>query len=222
MAAKARAKGTPGARRRRVAIDGRLVVGVLIVAASVAAVVGIVGAADRRVTVYAAAESLSPGDRIDAGDLVERSVALDGADKLYLTAERVPPDGLVVTRVVRDGELVPIAAVGSTAGERSTSIVLELGSPVSAAVTPGALVDIWAAPASTSGDVSDLGTFGPPIVLTSDAVVVRVLDDEGLVADQGEGVEVLVPRSRIARLLQAIANGDALAVVPAGLPLEAP
>jgi hypothetical protein len=31
-----------------------------------------------------------------------------------------------------------------------------------------------------------------------------------------------VPRTRVARLLQAIANGDALAVVPAGLPLAAP
>jgi hypothetical protein len=58
-------------------------------------------------------------------------------------------------------------------------------------------------------------------VLASDAVVVRVIDDEGIIAgSDGDSVEVLVPRVRIARLLQAIANGDALAIVPAGIPLS--
>jgi hypothetical protein len=213
-------KSVTVSRRRRVVIDARLVFGVLLVAASVAGVMGLVVAADRRVTVYAASDSLSPGDRIHVDDLLERSVALDGADALYLTVGTVPDEGLVVTQVVRDGELVPTAAVGTPAGQRSTSIVLELTAPASAAVVPGALVDVWSAPAAATGEIASLGTFGPPVVLSSDAVVVRVLDDDGLVAaTQGASVEVLVPRSRIARLLQAIANGDALAVVPAGLPL---
>jgi hypothetical protein len=57
-------------------------------------------------------------------------------------------------------------------------------------------------------------------VLTPDAVVIRVIEPEGIVsAADGSSVEVQVPRSRIARLLQAIANGDALAVVPAGIPV---
>ncbi|MEO6114916.1 MAG: hypothetical protein ABIP33_00905 [Pseudolysinimonas sp.] len=71
-------------RRRRSAPDLRLVLGVLLVVGSVAGVYGIVAAADRRVTVYAAASALTPGERIDAGDLVRRSVALDGSDRLYL------------------------------------------------------------------------------------------------------------------------------------------
>jgi hypothetical protein len=58
-------------------------------------------------------------------------------------------------------------------------------------------------------------------VLSADAVVTRVLHPEGIVsAADGESVEVLVPRARIARLLQAIADGAALAVVPAGIPFE--
>src|SRR4051812_7666424 len=103
--------GNPEGRRRRVAIDARLVVGVVIVAASVAGVVALVSAADRRVGVYAAGSSLSPGDRIDAGDLVERNVALDGADSRYLRVGDLPAGGLVVNQVVRGGELLPRAAV---------------------------------------------------------------------------------------------------------------
>lgn len=203
------------ARRRRIAIDPRLIIGVVLVVASIVGVMALVGAADARVTVYAAGAALSPGDRLAIEDLEERSVALDGAESVYLTASRVSGDELVVTRAVSEGELVPISAVGSTVGVRATALVVELSTPVSGTVTPGAIVDVWSAAAAGQG------VFAPPTVLASGATVARVLGDEGLVAGTGGvSVEILVPRSRVARLLQAIANGDALAVVPAGLPLE--
>lgn len=210
----------PTTSRRRPVFDVRLLIGLALVIGSVVGVLAIVTASDRRTTVYAAASSLSPGDRIDAGDLVARQVSLDTAERLYLAPGDVPDEGLVIGAAVRAGELVPRAAVASVEGERSTSLVLELSGRVSAAVVPGAIVDVWAAPQVT-GEVAGLGAFGPPVVLTADAVVVRVVDDEGLVAaSDGDAVEVLVPRNRIARLLQAIANGDALAIVPAGIPLS--
>ena len=202
--------------RRRLRIDPRLLVGIGLVAASVIAVTTLVGAADARVAVYATTEPLAPGDVVTADDLVLRSVALDGAEGHYLTVGGLPGDGFVVTRAVAAGELVPRSAAGSTGGLRATAVVLELSMPLSAAVTPGSLVDVWS---STAGDE---GTPGPPTVVVPDATVVRVLEDEGFVAGASGsvGVEVLVARTRIARLLQAIANGDALAVVPVGLPLE--
>ena len=212
----------PGStRRRRFAVDVRLVIGLLLVAASVAAVTLLVGAADTRVSVYAAAEALVPGDRVDADDLVERSVALDGAEELYLGVDDVPADGFVVAQPVAAGQLVPMSAAGSADGQRATSLVLQLAGPVSTVVETGALVDVWgvATLADTAPGESDTGT---PVVLVSQAPVVRVLDDETLIAGAGGAVstvEVLVPRSRVARLLQAIARGDALAVVPSGLPL---
>ena len=227
----------------------RLVLGVLLVVGSVAGVYGIVAAADRRVTVYAAASALTPGERIDAGDLVQRSVALDGSDRLYLSAGSIPSGGLVVTQPVAKGELLPTSAVGSTAGVRSTSLVLQLATRVSGAVVPGASIDIWAAPSpdavgpvAGSAPSSDGGATGAssggsgdasqdpdaattdataPTVLVSGATVVKVLDDSGgfSVASSGSSVEVLVPRSRVARLLEAIAQKAALSVVPAGIPI---
>jgi len=203
------------APKRRGAIDMRLVLGLVLVAASVAGVVALVGALDGRTTVYAAATSLAPGDRVARADLVERSVSLDGADALYLRADDIPDDGLVIVRPVRDGELLPRTAVGDAAGVRSTALVLRLASPVSGAVRPGSTVDVWSSPAQ-----EDRRGYGAPVVLVPDAVVVRVLEDDRLVGSSDAGaVEVLVPRSKVARVLQAQANGDALAVVPAGLPL---
>jgi hypothetical protein len=49
---------------------------------------------------------------------------------------------------------------------------------------------------------------------------VRVVEPDGIVSPgEGRSVEVLIPRSRIARVLQAVAASDELAVVPAGIPL---
>lgn len=201
--------------RRRVALDARLALGMLLVAASVVAVTFLVGAADTRVVVYASPHTLSPGDRVDADDLVERSVALDGADDLYLRVGDVPDDGFVAAQPVAAGQLVPLSAAGSSDGERATSLVLQLAGPVSSVVESGSLVDVWGVAAPGQGET------GTPLVLASGATVVQVLADESLVGSSGAApsVEVLVPRTRIARLLRAIASGDALAVVPAALPL---
>ncbi len=210
--------GSP--RRRRFAVDLRLVIGLLLVGASVAAVTVLVGAADTRIAVYAAAESLSPGDRVDAGDLVERSVSLDGADELYLRVGALPDEGIVVAQPVAAGQLVPLSAAGTVDGLRATSVVLQLAGPVSTVVESGSLVDVWGV-TLLDGQAGESRT-GTPEVLAAQATVVRVLEDETLIAGTGGGsstVEVLVPRSRVARLLQAIARGDALAVVPSGLPL---
>ncbi|MFW8745975.1 hypothetical protein, partial [Mesorhizobium japonicum] len=104
----------------------------------------------RRTQVYAASGPLEPGERIHASDLVARGVALDGSDSLYLAVGRIPKDGLVVTRGVARGELVPASSVATTSDIDSTTIVLRLATRVSGAVSPGATVDVWAAPPSVA------------------------------------------------------------------------
>lgn len=200
--------------RPRALIDPRLIVGLLLVLASVAGTVGIVAATDRTVPVYAASAALAPGDRIRAGDLVERRVSLDGADRLYLRSGSLPGSGLVVTRPVARGELVPSSAVGTAARAGLTSYVVQVAGRVSGAVAPGASVEVWGTPVPESvGAPAD-----PPAVLAS-ATVVRVTADDGLVARDAVAVEILVPRDRIAGLLQAVADGDRLSLLPESLSL---
>lgn len=212
-------------RRRRLIPDPRLLLGIALIAASVAGVVAVVTAADRRVEVYVAASDLTPGQTVGADEVLVRQVALDDAAARYLAPGDLPPEGLVAVATIRQGELVPRSSLGEAAGLDATALVLELDGEVSSTVEAGAVVDVWAtAEPSTFADADDdtgpVGAFGAPVVLSPDAVVVRVLDDDGLVSGgEGRSVEVLIPRIRVARLLQAIANGDALAIVPAGVPL---
>jgi hypothetical protein len=209
-----RSVGARGATpRRRFAIDPRLLVGALLVAASVAGVTWIVGAADRTVAVYAAKSALYPGDRVSADDLAVARVRLGPGEERYLTVADLPDDGAVISRAVGEGELLPAAAVGAAEGSTLAAVVVRLSGPLSDAARPGTAVDLWAA------ERLDSSRFGPPAVLVPGATIVRVVEDEGLVADDGVALEVLVPRTSVARLLEALSNEDAVAAVPVSVPL---
>jgi hypothetical protein len=80
-------------------------------------------------------------------------------------------------------------------------------------VAEGSVVDLW------SASVVDEGGFGAPAVLASSATVVRVLEPDGLVAGRdGGSVEILIDRAKLARVLEAMSNADAISIVPVSLP----
>ena len=199
--------------RRGFTLDPRLLIGLLLVAGSVAAVVAIVSTADETIEVYSARAPLSPGDRIESSDLNMSSVRLANAGDLYLLSGEVPDGGFVMTRSVSAGELVPASAVGSTSGLSLTALVLSVDGALAASIEAGSPVDVW------SSREGETGVFGPPSVIVSGATVVRLVEEDTIVAgSQSVAVEILVPRARVARVLEALSNSDVLSVVPASIP----
>lgn len=193
---------------RRFWFDPRFAVGILLILASVAGVCLLLAAQDRSVQVYVARDALVPGERVNAGDLELANVRVPASAR-YATPGTLP-GGAVVLRSVSKGELVPATAVGNAVDAASTSVVVTASGPVSASVTAGAAVDVWAARSATDKD------YAPPTVLVANAVVVSVAHDETLMVDRGSvSVEVRVPAARVASVLQAIADGQILSVVPA-------
>ena len=73
-------------QRKRFWFDPRLAIGLVLIVASVAGVLGIVSSADASVSVLAARDSLAPGDRIDEDDLIATSVRLSGADPIGMAS----------------------------------------------------------------------------------------------------------------------------------------
>jgi hypothetical protein len=194
--------------------DPRFAIGIALVVASVLGVLAIVSAADSGVRVYVARSALSPGDRVTSDDLDARSVRLGSTGSRYVIEGGLPGGGLVVTRAISAGELVPQSAVGDLIGTRLAPIVVSVSGQLPKSVTAGAVIDLW------SARVND-NVFGAPVVLVSSATVVRVIAKQGIIADRaGESVEVLVPRAKTAKVLEAIANQDAISVVPVDIPMR--
>jgi hypothetical protein len=218
-----------GATRRRRApwFDPRFAIGLVLVVVSVFGVVALVGAANASVDVLAARGTLTPGERVHESDLVPTSVRVGHTTQLYLRPSDVPAAGVIITRAVAAGELVPHSAVGSEAGADLTSVVVSVGTALPASVVPGSRVDLWsaahgtadAADAGANGADGGAGSYAPPTVLVSSAIVVRLIDSKQLVASAGSSVELLVPKADTASVLDAIANGAVLSVVPVDLPL---
>ncbi|MEJ3403490.1 hypothetical protein WDJ51_01970 [Rathayibacter sp. YIM 133350] len=192
-------------------IDPRFLIGIGLVVVSVVGVWATIAASDETTDVYAARTALTVGDRIDDGDLVIAHVRLGDTAEKYLGTSAVPAEGLVVTRSVLAGELVPLTAVGEKGAENLTTVVVAVKGALPASVSEGAIVDLWSAPALEQSE------FGPPAVLVPSASVARIEQSDGLIADgRSVDVELVVPRSKVALVLQAVAGGDALSVVPAG------
>jgi len=196
--------------RGRFWLDPRFAVGLVLVLVSVLGVTLLVSSAERTRPVYAAPRTLAAGDAVGAEDLVLTQVRLGRAERNYLSPGDLPPGGVLLTRTIGEGELLPAGAV-SAAGEVDTSsVVVESTGRLPRSVEAGRLVDVWAAREGEGG------VFGPPGVLVASATVVQVLEDDRLVGDgSAESVEILVPRDRVARMLESIANGDAVSLVPA-------
>lgn len=207
-------RGTSGGRGRH-GFDPRFLIGLTLVAASITGVWFIVGGIDTSVMVYAARGPLQVGDRVTTADLVITPVRMDAARHVYVTPEALPSDGLLVTRSVAAGELLPRAAVGTSAGASVTRLVVDTTETLSGALIPGAIGDVW------SARQTERGRFGPPVVLVESASVVRVIEKTGLMSGgSGQSVEILVPREKVAAVLESVANKDAIALVPVNVPLE--
>ncbi|GED09775.1 hypothetical protein [Cellulosimicrobium cellulans] len=214
----------PAARLRRPGWkDPRLLVGVVVVALSVALGSWAVSTASRTVTVYAAGAALTPGTTVTAADLRAVEVRLGSqADRYLLVADGLP-DEAVVLRTVAAGELVPASALGAAADLAVRAVAVPVTTGLSERIVAGAAVDVWyvpEAPASTAGAApgTAAGDEPPqPALLVEGVTVAQVDEGEGtLVVGGPTTVHLLVSVDDLPAVLAAVAGDGTIALVPVG------
>ncbi|SEN85178.1 hypothetical protein E3O25_08825 [Cryobacterium sp. TMT1-3] len=206
----------PTRTRRRFWVDPRFVIGLVLVAASIAGVGMIVAGSDRTTAVYTARHTLTVGDHLKTADVTLTRVQLGGATDLYLVPSADLKGGLLVTQTILAGELVARSAVGDSSGSDVTSVVVDIPGGLAGSISAGSVVDIWSARATGPSE------YAPPTILVGQAVVVRIVEPTGIIAaSSGQSVEMLVPKATVGAVLEAVMNGDALAIVPVNTPAGA-
>jgi hypothetical protein len=192
-------------------LDPRFVVGLVLVLASTGGVVALLRSEDSSVVVMAAGAPLDAGRTVHASDLVPVRVRMDAAADLYAAPDAV--DGLVVTRFVGAGELVPRSSLSSADARTTASVVIPTAAGADHLVAPGTVVDVWAAAPKGSGT----NTYDAPRVIVSGATVARVIQPQGFVADQDHTqVQLTVPRQDVAAVIASTDERDQITLVPVG------
>jgi hypothetical protein len=206
----------PGPTPRRVRpprwLDLRLVLGVLLVLGSVLLGARVVGAADATVPVWAAAADLAPGTELTAEDLVAVDVRLDAAADVYLSTG-TRPEGRVLARAVRAGELLPRSVLEDPAQ------LVQLALPVQAGYVPpglerGQLVDVYAVADPAAGAIAVADGSVSLVVRRAPVQAISGRSD-GVLSTPTTAVQVVVavPADRAADVLTAIGGRPLVVVV---------
>ena len=134
----------------------RLLLGVLLVTASVVVGARLLAAADDSVTVWAVARDLPAGADLVGGTLEARRVRFGETDTAarYLAAAPLPA-GSTVDRALAAGELLPRSAVAARGEVSLVEVPVSVaGDDLPATVRQGSTVDVWVTPrvATTTGE----------------------------------------------------------------------
>lgn len=149
------APATPTQRNRRARWkDGRLVLGVLLVAITALAGARLLASADDTTAVWAAERDIPAGTRLTGDDLTSVRVRFTSSEAAgqYVAAE-ASLQGLVAVRAVAAGEFVPRqAAVSQTDNERTELPLSVQAGRLPADTAAGDQVDVWVLPKSGGPD----------------------------------------------------------------------
>lgn len=209
-------------------LDGRLVLGVLLVLVSVLVGAKVLAGAYASQQVWVATHDLAPGTVVADGDLRTGQVRLFGSSSGYVAGGK--PVGYLVTRDVGAGELLPRASLqqpGATLLRRDITLSVATGH-LPPDLAHGQQVDVYVTPDDKAAKRSATAGGDPHAarLVLAGLAVAKVVRTGGLGASgQAQPVVLSVEPGQVLALVQAMSEGSLdLVRVPAGAsrPLTAP
>ncbi len=200
--------------------DSRLIVGLVLVLASMAFGAKVVAAADETSPVYAAATTLVPGRPIAADQVRRVDVQLGASAGGYVSADQPLAPDAVAVREVRPGELLLVSAVGDREHSTLKPVMMPVDEDSASVLVVGSVVDVWVN-RRTGGQGGGVGagsdSFGTPVKMITGASVSRVPDRSSgqLGGSRGTtGVQVMVPGDQVEQLIAMVDQGARITLVP--------
>ena len=188
--------------------DPRLLVGVLLVLASVAGVISLVGSADRTTEVYAARDAIAVGEMLTEDNVVRAKVRLGDTERQYITAEGGLPEGVVAVQRIGKDQLVPRQSLGAVDALDRKPVAVTVEEALPSQTIAGTRVDVWVAlPDAKNG-------FSQPKLLLPGAEIAEITSGSTTLGSSRSTVlMVLVADSHMPELLGAQANQAKISVV---------
>lgn len=190
-------------------LDARLLTGLLMVLLAVALGAKVFADADERVQVWSVTRDLGANSPLTGDDVEVAAVRLDEVASRYVAATE-DLDGLVLTRPLGRGELLPVSAVGRADSLDQRRVVIEVDRFGVAGLARGRVVDLYVVRPAEAGDA----TRPAELVLAGVTVGEDVRSAGGSFGGSGSkaGVTLLVDRSDVPAVIDAVANGSVYVV----------
>lgn len=188
--------------------DPRLLIGILMVLASVAGVVALVGNADKTVPMYAAKDALVVGQKVSHDSFRIVQVQLGEVDGQYLDPAAALEGNMVAIRMVPRDELVPRSSIGHTDALDRKPASVSVDEPLPKEVEVGTHVDVWVSlPDERNG-------FQAPVLMLPGAEVAALnVASTSLGSGKNTQLMVLVTDEQMPKFLGAVANKAKVSVV---------
>jgi hypothetical protein len=200
---------TTGARLKKPSWkDPRLLVGVLLVLASVVGVISLVGSADKTTEVFAAGEAIAVGEKLTPDNVSRVKVRLGEVEHGYITAESGLPEGVVAVQRIGKGQLLPRESLGSVDALDRKPVAITVQEALPEQAVAGTRVDVWVSmPDARNG-------FAPPKLMLPGAEIAQVSPGStALGSAKSTVLMVLVGDEQMPSLLGAQANEAKISVV---------
>jgi hypothetical protein len=196
--------------------DPRLIIGIVLIAASAVGVAWVVAAADDRVGVWVVSGDVPAGSPVSHTNVTVAEVQVPDLDTYWSSSDPIPP-GLVATRDFADGELLTQAGVTTPDASSIRIVTLPvLRNQMPSDLDVGRRVDVYVVERGASGAAD-----GPPQLVLRNAIVSSVDGDSGTFGGTSleVGVALSLPDEQVAKVLDAQARGSLTLVdVPVASP----
>lgn len=195
--------------------DPRLVIGTVLVAASVLGMAWAMTATDSTVEVWAVTDDVSTGGPVDPSSLTRVRVAVPDPG-LYASTDSPIPPGTVASRDFGAGELLTLLGMKAPGSAEALRVVTlpVLRHQMPADLSVGDRVDVYLVERAASGEPQ-----ARPRLVLARATVADVGDDGGAFGGTSleTGVALSVPETEVATVVDAQARGTVTLVdVPVG------
>jgi hypothetical protein len=194
-------------------LDGRLVIGVVLVLLSVVVGAKIISSSQRYDVMWAASRDIAPGTTLIKSDLVQVDVRFKDHGALYISAAGASPVGRVTVSPLASGQLIPLVAVPSTPPPAVRLVTI----PVARLHMPrgndlhGVQVDLYVTPKTLNGQAQ-----ATPQLVLANVTIADTIVDSSLGSSDGSGVVLSVPVAYVDAVVAAAQLGSVdLVRVPA-------
>jgi hypothetical protein len=152
-----------------------------------------------------ASSNISTGTLLSEADAVAVQLDLGALTEAYVTAEP-PVEGLSVTAVIGEGELIPLRLIGEGLRPDQTALRFVPDLKPAESIVPGSVVSVWQVTETEDGFL--------PQRIVSVSEVLAIEFGDGLFAEDAPDVELLLNLNQSTLVLAAVAAGYPIYVLP--------